>query len=246
METGKSPSPFERVCELSMWWGSCRVCPSIWNPPQIPTIQVFCRAWARISISHPCARMKARSLEVFLDPGMMMTWVFLGMGLCGLTRETWTWGSSRRGSISSKFAICGHRGTAIWRVDSEVGKDFSGDSRAIESSAGSWEAFWNQGSMPRDSQDVCWERVRRAGEKRSGFPLNLLMMNPLTSFCSMGERRAWVPMRDAMTPPLWISPSRMTGAWTWQANPMLAISFFLRLVSAGLPAPSTSMRSVLC
>ena len=46
-----------------------------------------------------------------------------------------------------------------------------------------------------------------------------------------------------MTPPRSISPISTTGTSAASANPMLAMSPARRLISAGLPAPSTSTRS---
>ena len=70
-------------------------------------------------------------------------------------------------------------------------------------------------------------------------PRNLLTMKPWIRASSSGSRTRCVPARLAMTPPRSISPSITTGTLAAAANPMLAISPARRLISAGLPAPST-------
>ena len=60
---------------------------------------------------------------------------------------------------------------------------------------------------------------------------------------SVSERQASVPTMWANTPPRSMSATRITGQSTASANPMLAMSRSRRLISAGLPAPSTMMAS---
>ena len=65
------------------------------------------------------------------------------------------------------------------------------------------------------------------------------MMKPLMRARSSGSSTRCVPTRLAMTPPRSISPSSTTGTSAASANPILAMSPARRLISAGLPAPST-------
>ena len=60
---------------------------------------------------------------------------------------------------------------------------------------------------------------------------------------SSASSTAMVPTRLAITPPRSMSPTRTTGTSAATAKPMLAMSPARRLISAGLPAPSTSTRS---
>ena len=74
-------------------------------------------------------------------------------------------------------------------------------------------------------------------------PRNLFMTNPLTRFLSFSSRSIIVPTSCANTPPRSISPTKSTGASTSSAIPIFTISSFLRLISAGLPAPSNTITS---
>jgi hypothetical protein len=60
---------------------------------------------------------------------------------------------------------------------------------------------------------------------------------------SPGESRECVPTSWAMTPPRSMSPTSATGTSAASANPILAMSPARKLISAGLPAPSTRIRS---
>ena len=60
---------------------------------------------------------------------------------------------------------------------------------------------------------------------------------------SSGSSSSTVPYSWAKTPPRSISPASKTGASTSFASPMLTISSALRLISAGLPAPSMTITS---
>ena len=76
-----------------------------------------------------------------------------------------------------------------------------------------------------------------------GSPRNLLIMNPIRLLLSSESKTVFVPTKLAMTPPRSISPIIIVGIDNFVANPIFAISPSRRLISAGLPAPSTKMRS---
>ena len=71
------------------------------------------------------------------------------------------------------------------------------------------------------------------------------MMNPFTSCHSCSEISSTVPYSEANTPPLSMSPTRTTGAFACSATAMFTMSPDRRLISAGLPAPSTTTMSYL-
>ena len=74
-------------------------------------------------------------------------------------------------------------------------------------------------------------------------PRNLFITSPLTRLRSSSSNSMSVPASWANTPPRSISPTRSTGASTSAAMPIFTISSCLRLISAGLPAPSSTMTS---
>ncbi|MNT47231.1 hypothetical protein D3C72_1839280 [compost metagenome] len=74
-------------------------------------------------------------------------------------------------------------------------------------------------------------------------PRNLLMMKPLIRLRSCSSSSSSVPTMEANTPPLSMSATRMTGASAHSASRILTISRSLRLISAGLPAPSITTMS---
>ena len=76
-------------------------------------------------------------------------------------------------------------------------------------------------------------------------PRNLLMIETFhhLSLIFLGEKHPPSRTSWAKTPPRSISPTRSTGAFAIFAIPMLTRSSFLRLISAGLPAPSMTMIS---
>jgi hypothetical protein len=69
------------------------------------------------------------------------------------------------------------------------------------------------------------------------------MTKPFTRACSDADSSASVPTRCANTPPRSMSAISSTGQSTASAKPMLAMSPSRRLISAGLPAPSTTSAS---
>ena len=78
---------------------------------------------------------------------------------------------------------------------------------------------------------------------KSEFPRNLLTTKPTIWFKSFFGSIILVPKICAITPPLSISPINITGTFAAVAKPILAISFFLKFISAGDPAPSTRIKS---
>ena len=81
--------------------------------------------------------------------------------------------------------------------------------------------------------------------KSSFFPLNLLIITPLTLLFSSSFNKSIVPANEANTPPLSISPTIITGASAISAIPILEISLSFKFISALLPAPSITTISYL-
>ena len=79
---------------------------------------------------------------------------------------------------------------------------------------------------------------------RAASPRNLLMTNPATSSRSSGVNSSTCPSRLAKTPPRSMSPTSSTGERACSAMRMLTMSWPRRLISAGLPAPSMTTRSL--
>ena len=77
-----------------------------------------------------------------------------------------------------------------------------------------------------------------AGSRRVMSPRNLLITSPLTSLLSSSSKSSKVPTIDANAPPRSISAIRNTGDWHSFAILIFTMSFFFKLTSAGLPAPS--------
>ena len=153
-------------------------------------------------------------------------------------------GSARSGSRSSKLAICGRSGTAILTtIVPARGKERCIDARAMQSSAGSRCASGNHGTTPKQGSPVRSSIAARPPSNRRLSPRNLLTMVPARRARSPADSRAWVPTSCAMTPPRSMSPTSATGTSAASAKPILAMSPGRRLISAGLPAPSTSTRS---
>ncbi len=210
------------------------------------------RACARMSWSQPWARMQARSSSVDFVPGSTTTSASRGRGRAreAITRSTP--GSSRKGSKSSAFAMRGSSGTTTL---TRPRRERSGppcpacsacsarSARPTESSAGSRCAAWSHGTTPRHGQLVRRSISRTPSAKRVRSPRKRLITKLVTRAASAGSSTTRVPTSAAMAPPRSMSASRQTGASTRRAKPMLAMSFRRRLVSAGLPAPSTTTRS---
>ena len=99
------------------------------------------------------------------------------------------------------------------------------------------------GTTPATGTPQSASSWRRPGSRIVRSPRNLLMIVPLTRARSSGSRSAMVPKSWAKTPPRSMSPMRRTGASTSFARPMFTKSSCLRLISAGLPAPSMTITS---
>ncbi len=210
-------------------------------------------------MSQPCARRNARSAIVDLEPGMRMRSAS-GNTSPGSTMTTETPGSARSGSRSSKFAIRGRCGTANLtsspRRKPGSSDDREGappamdsgfrrnDGRESESSAGNLPTASNHGTTPRRGHPVRSATNCAPSANSAASPRILLTTNPLIRWRSRGASTACVPTRLAITPPRSMSPTRTTGTFAASANPMLAMSPARRFTSAGLPAPSTSTRSM--
>ena len=111
------------------------------------------------------------------------------------------------------------------------------------SSAGKYDAPVNHGKTPKDVHLVCFIISVNPPSNNVTSPLNLLIIKPFILDKSSASRIECVPTNCAMTPPLSISPTNKTGMFAACANPILAISPARRFVSAGLPAPSTIIKS---
>ena len=114
---------------------------------------------------------------------------------------------------------------------------------SMTSSAGSFQASENHGKTPSDTHPVCSVMAAMPSSKSDTSPRNLLIVNPLILLRSLAGKTACVPTICAITPPRSISPIRTTGTLAASANPIFAISPERRLISAGLPAPSITMKS---
>ena len=191
-------------------------------------------------MSQPCARRKARSGIVALEPGRM-TRSQSGSSSPGRTSTRLTPGSSFSGSKSSKLAMRGSSGTAM--VARPGSRRAEGWASATASSAGSRAAGANHGTRPSARQPLCASMSRMPASNKVGSPRNLLTRKPRTCAASSAAITAFVPTICAITPPRSMSPISTTGIWAARAKPMLAMSPARRFTSAGLPAPSTSTRS---
>ena len=163
-----------------------------------------------------------------------------GIGVPGGTITSVTSGSSRNGSRSSKLAIRGVIGQAIVtpRARPAVGR-----SRITASSLGRRTASGSQGTTPYPLHPLRASIARYPSSNSAGSPRNLLIRKPDIIAASAGSITERVPTIAAITPPRSMSPTRMTGTSAVRANPILAMSPARRLISAGLPAPSTTTRS---
>ena len=99
------------------------------------------------------------------------------------------------------------------------------------------------GTTPTTGLPVMSSICRNPGSKIETSPRNLLMTRPLTIAFSSSSSSINVPASEAKTPPRSMSPTSSTGALASFAIPMLTMSSCLRLISAGLPAPSSTMMS---
>ncbi len=114
---------------------------------------------------------------------------------------------------------------------------------ARESSAGRTAAVGKNGTTPKQRIPVRAVTAAMPPSNSPTSPRNLLTIYPARSARSLADSSAWVPTSWAMTPPRSMSPTSTTGTSAASANPILAMSPSRRLISAGLPAPSTRTRS---
>ena len=126
----------------------------------------------------------------------------------GGTITTSTAGSTFSGSRSSKLAIRGSIGTA---TTSAFFSPRVARSRITESSAGNRETAFNHRTTPKERQPVNCVIAASPSSKSETSPRNLLMRKPRTMAQSSSGRIVWVPTSEAITPPLSISPTRITG-----------------------------------
>ena len=175
-------------------------------------------------------------------PGRITTSASRGSGAPGGTKLKSTAGSRRSGSKSSKLAMRDSSGTTTrTRAPPLSGAPVPCSTTA--SSCGRRSAASHQGMTPRHGQPVRRSMSRTPSSNSAGSPRNLLTAKLTISAASSASSTARVPTSAAITPPRSMSPSRHTGTPARRANPMLATSRSRRLVSAGLPAPSTRIRS---
>ena len=116
-------------------------------------------------------------------------------------------------------------------------------SRATASSGGNRDAAGKNGMRPRPAQSVRRAIMRIPSSNSAESPRNLLTRKPRINAESSGSSTAFVPTIWAMTPPRSMSPISTTGVSEARAKPILAMSPCRKLISAGLPAPSTRTRS---
>src|SRR6202046_2683877 len=89
-------------------------------------------------------------------------------------------------------------------------------------------------------QCVCASSAIMPLRNRFASPRNLLTMKPTMVAASSGASAALTPRICAKMPPRSMSPTSATGQPAARAKPMFAMSPSRRLISAALPAPSTS------
>ena len=189
--------------------------------------------------SNPLALIQARD-----SPGFLLSGRMTASGVPSLpgssVKRTDTPSARARGSKSSKFKIPGSFITAI-SISPFAGGPSS--PRSAESSRAT-ARLSSQGITPRVGRpSVRPESMWRPGSSSLRSPLNLFIRKPFTRARSSSVSRARVPAMAAKTPPLSISPTSSTGQPKVRATFMFTISLSLRLISAGLPAPSTIIRS---
>ena len=170
----------------------------------------------------------------------MITSASGGRAWPGRSQVKSTAGSIRSGSASSKLAIRDSIGAAIRSFPPRPPWPRSS---TTASSAGSFAAQGSQGIRPKPRHPVRDSMAAMPASNNFGSPRNLLTTKPRISSASARSSTAWVPTTLAMTPPRSISPISTTGTPARRANPMLAMSPWRRLISAGLPAPSTMINS---
>src|SRR4051812_5730231 len=121
------------------------------------------------------------------------------------------------------------------------GRPPSRGAAAAPSSSGSRWAI--AGTTPITSTPVRSRRSSGPGASSPASPRNRLSTNPHSRARSAGESSAQVPYRWAKAPPRSMSATSATRAPASAATRMLDRSVSIRLISAGLPAPSITSSS---
>ncbi len=162
-------------------------------------------------------------------------------------------GSSRRASRSVALLRCGRSGTTISSSPASASAPapdmpacnpgVSPCLKLTESSSGR-RKFSSMGTTPQKGLPVRRCNMLRAGSSRLASPRNLLRINPPTLLRSARVSSAMVPARAANAPPRSISATRATRAPACRAIRMFTMSCAFRLISAGLPAPSSTITSM--
>ena len=204
-------------------------------------------------MSHPSRRKNSRSAIVAFEPGRMTSAASRVSGCPGRTMTSSTSGSARSGSRSSKLAMRGNIGTAIRtaaltpalsppaRRGRTAQREGEGQARASPRPEDMAEG--KNGTVPKQRNPVRALIAAMPPSNSRTSPRNLLTMYPASSARSVADSSACVPTSWAITPPRSISPTSTTGISAASANPIFAMSPSRRLISAGLPAPSTRTRS---
>ncbi len=189
-------------------------------------------------MSQPWARRKARSARVALVPGMITRSASPGSGasgrheaeldlevrsVAGRSRRSWRYGQQRRDDL-----------------DLAPLRPWPGGRRTTASSAGRRRAAGIQGRHAAVGPAGAANDLGAAVGEQAGVAAELVDQEAVRSWrVSSGSSTRVAPTRAAMTWPRSISPTSTTGTPAARAKPILAMSPLRRLISAGLPAPST-------
>ena len=122
-------------------------------------------------------------------------------------------------------------------------RDFSGRCNGTASSAGRRLAACSHGTTPSAGHPVCAATSFMPGVEKRNSAAEFVDQKSADAGAIAGREHLVSPTRLAMTPPRSISPISTTGTPKASAKPIFATSPWRRLVSAGLPAPSTSNSS---
>jgi len=188
-----------------------------------------------MAAGQPCVCSHARSPRVFLLPGRMIKSAG-GIGSPWRTKRRSTSGCARSASKSVWLLMRGRLGTTTRNAPVEA-------CTACTASSASRNRQCKYGSTASTGLPVCCSSHSRPGSSSLMSPLKRLITKPMVRARSLSDRHDKVPTRWANTPPRSISATRITGQSTFSAKPMLAMSRERRLISAGLPAPSTITQS---
>ena len=160
--------------------------------------------------------------------------------MASVTSQSDTSGSKRKASMSVWFETRGNFITPIlsFPLPSEAPRI----QLMLITSSPSITTSLSQGITPTTLTPVFSSVNFTASSKRDMSPRNLLKIIPLTLFLS-SPRSSNVPTTDAIAPPLSTSATSRTGISASRATLILTISAAFKFTSAGLPAPSETMRS---